>query len=177
MRGGGALTKTLSHFTGAKSSCCAAVRTANEQKLLKSRAEPRCQRLEAAAFSSAWFQSRRFHHWQKTYFQWKKLLFVGWQVEIQIKCWIFFLGVAANVTFNFQNSIQLLLCAPALHPETVTPSHSRSSWMSTLHRVQGRFSWHTGRMFQVPPLPSAGTVGMQRRIRKKSHISNHTCDF
>lgn len=83
---------------------------------------------------------------------------------------------------NFQNSVQLPFCAPALLPETETPSQSRNSWlavMSMLECVQGRFSWHTGRMFQVhpPTPPSAGTVGMQRRIREKSHISNHTCDF
>lgn len=85
----------------------------------------------------------------------------------------------------FQNSVQLLFCAPALHPETEMPSQSRNSWMeavSTLERVQGRFSWNTGRMFQVqPPPPPAGTVGMLRHILEKSHISithvtsNYSC--
>lgn len=58
----------------------------------------------------------------KAIFSMKKLLFVGRHIETQIQRCIFFLGVASDVTFNFQNSIQLPFCAPALHPETETPS-------------------------------------------------------
>lgn len=124
----------------------------------------RAERLEAAAFSSAWFQSHGLHHWPKPYFQWEKLLLVGRHIEIQIKCWIFFLGVASNVTFNFQNSVQLPFCAPALHPGTETPSQSRNSWMavaSTLECVQGEFLLAHGEDVPSAPPPHPPTLSLR----------------